>query len=394
MPFSNVIKPTHLCNISCSYCYNDDVRQPVMALDTLERTISQTFIYAQKIPEAGPIDFIWHGGEPMVAGFDFFNHAIEFQKKHSQGRNYRNIIQTNGLLINRKWIDFFKANKFSISISIDGTKELHDKHRVTNSGKGTYDKVMEAIDLCIEQGIPPGACVVINKQNKNHVKEIYKLLHGKKIGFNIIPVCSSGAARDSYDDLGLAADEYADAWIPLYDIWFDAKEDEFTYIDDFVSKTKSIMYGKEADCISMSSCSHTNISTDPVGDVFACATLSGHDNTRYGNIVSNSLENLMKSPVALEYRLRNVDPECSKCKWQHVCHGGCPARSYKFFDDHHQRDFYCPSLYKIYEHVEKRLAEKGVAAASPHPEHMTDGMPSVVEDAKRAAQDRIAVRLI
>ena len=130
MPFSNVIKPTHLCNISCSYCYNDDVRQPVMALDTLERTISQTFIYAQKIPEAGPIDFIWHGGEPMVAGFDFFNHAIEFQKKHSQGRNYRNIIQTNGLLINRKWIDFFKANKFSISISIDGTKELHDKHRV------------------------------------------------------------------------------------------------------------------------------------------------------------------------------------------------------------------------------------------------------------------------
>lgn len=43
MKLINVIKPTHVCNLSCSYCYNDDERRPFMDKETLEKVIEQTY---------------------------------------------------------------------------------------------------------------------------------------------------------------------------------------------------------------------------------------------------------------------------------------------------------------------------------------------------------------
>lgn len=393
MEFTNVVKPTHLCNLGCTYCYNDDVRDPIMKDETLERTIKETLDYVNERKPIKQVHFIWHGGEPMIPGIKFYEKVVKLQEQYRGEAKILNSIQTNGVLINEKWLHFLKQHQFNISISIDGTKELHDRFRLDLRGRGTFDRVIKAIDLCLKHDLPPGACVVISRANIDHVEEIYQFLAEKRIGFNIIPLCRSGAARENYDDLGLDSEEYGDAWIRMYDLWFDTPPEQFTYIHDFVLKTRAIMYGKEADCIGMASCSHTNISTDPVGDIFACATLSGHDDTRYGNLVTDPLESLMRSTTALNYRLREVDPDCAKCKWQHVCHGGCPARSYKFFQNHHQRDYYCPSLFKIYDHIENRLAEKGVAPALPHPDHMTDGLDFMVEEAAQASR-RVTLRIV
>ena len=394
MEFTNVVKPTHLCNLDCTYCYNDDVRDPIMKDETLERVIKETFQYAAMRPTISGVHFIWHGGEPMIPGLKFYNRVMAAQQEFSQGIPCSNTIQTNGVMINDRWLDFFKEHKFRISISIDGPRDLHDKFRLDMRGRGTYDRVMKAIDKCVDAGLPPGACVVVSRANVDRLDAIYDLMLEKRLGFNIIPLCRSGAARDNYNDVGLADDEYGDAWIELYDRWFDAPKDQFIYISDFVVKTRAIMYGKNADCIGMSSCAHSNISVDPVGDVFACATLSGHDDTRYGNLVTDSLENVMCSATALSYRMREVDPECAKCKWQHVCHGGCLARSYKFFHDHNRRDYYCPSLFKMYEHIERRLAEKGVASALPHPEHMTDKCPEMFKEAEDAARRVVPITVV
>ena len=75
MLFVNVVKPTHLCNLDCKYCYNDDLRQPIMTQDTLPRTIGQTFESARTIPSIHQGDFIWHGGEPTVVGLPFYEQA-------------------------------------------------------------------------------------------------------------------------------------------------------------------------------------------------------------------------------------------------------------------------------------------------------------------------------
>lgn len=368
MIFTNVVKPTHICNLNCTYCYNDDVRDPVMRDETLERVIAQTFHYVENHAPQRTVNFIWHGGEPMVPGLRFYEKIVRLQKDYSGDIVHSNSIQTNGVLIDDRWIDFFREHNFGVSISIDGPKRLHDRFRIDFRGRGSFDRVFEAIEKVQAAGLPLGVCVVISRANLEHVDEIYDFVSSRKLPFNIIPLNRSGGARHHYDEVGLDAEEYAPAWIKLFDRWLEADQD-YVYCSDFVFKMRAILAGRPADCIGLASCANTNISTDPVGDVFPCATLSGHEDTRYGNIVEDDLHTIMNGAVAQDYRARKVDAQCAQCKWQHVCHGGCPARSYKFYGDFHRRDYYCPSLFAIYEHIEKRAVGHGLEIAPPHPSH-------------------------
>jgi uncharacterized protein len=366
--FTNVIKPTHICNLACTYCYNDDVRDPIMRDETLDRVVSQTFDFAERSVPDRVVNFIWHGGEPMVPGLRFYRKVVSLQKRYGRNIPFSNSIQTNGILVDENWIDFFKKHKFKVSISIDGPKALHDRYRVDARRRGSFDRVFRAIEKVQCAGIPLGVCVVISRANVDQVSEIYEFLASRQLPFNIIPLNRSGGGREHFDDVGLAAEEYAPAWIEMFDRWFDADED-YVYCSDFIFKTRAILAGRPADCIGLANCADTNISVDPVGDVFPCATLSGHDDTLYGNLVTEDLQSIMTRSPAIRFRHREVDEQCSTCKWQHVCHGGCPGRSYKFHGDFDKRDYYCPSLYAIYEHIESRVSECSLAAASPHPSH-------------------------
>lgn len=375
MQLVNVIKPTHICNLNCTYCYNDDVRDPVMRPEVLERTIDQSFRYARSGRGFSEVDFIWHGGEPTVPGLDFYRTVISLQERYAAGVRYKNSIQTNGVLLNEAWCAFLREHDFGVSISIDGPKAINDRARVDYRGRGSFDRVMKGIDAATAAGLKPGVCIVISKLNIAEVGAIFDFLLERRLPFNVIPLNRSGNARENYADVGLDAGEYGDAWIALFDRWFSLPPEDYVYVQDFVLKVRAILFGRAADCIGMANCSNANISTDPMGDVYPCASLSGHTDTKYGNLMERTLEEIMVSPIASSYRTRQIDPHCASCKWQHVCHGGCPARSYKFFHDHNRRDYYCPSLFKIYEHIEKRLEETGVEIGNRHPAHMNDGLP-------------------
>ena len=368
MIFTNVVKPTHICNLACTYCYNDDVRDPVMRDETLERVIRQTFSYVESAAPQRVVNFIWHGGEPMIPGLKFYDRVVALQEAFGNGTPFSNSIQTNGVLIDDKWIAFFREHDFSISISIDGPRHLHDTFRIDHRGRGSFDRVYEAIEAVQSAGLPLGVCVVISRSNVAHVAEIYDFVAERKLPFNIIPLNRSGGGREHFDDVGLAAEEYAPAWIEIFDKWFDADQD-YVYCSDFVFKSRAILAGRPADCIGLSNCANTNISVDPVGNVYPCATLSGHGDTLYGNLVEEDLVSIMKRQPSASFRSRSPDEQCMQCKWQHVCHGGCPARSYKFYGDFHKRDYYCPSLFQMYEHIEERLSARGITAAAPHPSH-------------------------
>jgi uncharacterized protein len=357
MIFSNVIKPTHICNLACKYCYNDDIRRPIMTIDTLERLVAETFAYLRVTQSDAKASFIWHGGEPMVVQCDFYEHAVQFQKSYSGDIEYENSIQTNGTLIDNHWLAFLKENQFRVSISIDGPQAINDKNRIDHGGNGSFDRVVRSIKMVQDAGIPLGLCVVISTNNKANAMEIYDFMAQLKVPFNIIPMNRSGSAIAKYKEIGLESSEFAVPWIEMYDRWFDADED-YVYCSDFVFKTRAILTGNPVDCIGQKSCASSNLSIDPYGDVYPCATLSGDKTWSYGNINKHPLAELMTSPLAISFRNRAVDSKCASCKWQHVCFGGCHARSHKFFGDFNRRDYYCPSLYRIYEHIEAKLRSR------------------------------------
>ena len=148
--FSAMIKPAgSVCNLGCRYCYYLDKaslyenRQSIMDDELLETTIKQ-YIQANDIPQ---IMFVWHGGEPLIAGLDFYKKAVDLQRQYANGKQIENVLQTNGMLIDEAWCRFFAEHRFLIGISIDGPASVHDAYRRNKAGEATFDKVMNAIEL-------------------------------------------------------------------------------------------------------------------------------------------------------------------------------------------------------------------------------------------------------
>ncbi|MOA31984.1 Anaerobic sulfatase-maturating enzyme [compost metagenome] len=76
-----------------------------------------------------------------------------------------NALQTNGTLIHEKWAKFFKRYNFLVGISVDGPEPIHDAHRITGSGKGSYDLVMRGIRHLQNEGVDYSILTVIHEDN-------------------------------------------------------------------------------------------------------------------------------------------------------------------------------------------------------------------------------------
>ena len=156
-PITVMLKPASgLCNMRCRYCfYADEMAHRttesygIMQPDTLEAIVKRVLAFAQ-----GSCSFVYQGGEPTLAGLSFFEQALEFQKKWNVNRvTIENSLQTNGYAIDEAWAEFFARNHFLVGISLDGPKDIHDANRVDAQGKGTYNRVMHAIQLLQKQKV-------------------------------------------------------------------------------------------------------------------------------------------------------------------------------------------------------------------------------------------------
>lgn len=350
-----IIKPTHFCNFNCKYCYNEDLRTPLMTLETLENVIKKSCNYIKNNNNCNGIDFIWHGGEPLINGIDFFRNVIELEKLYSKNLKIINSIQTNGFLLDKNWIDFFQKENFKVSISLDGPKKYHDKTRTLPNNVGTFDRVMQNINLLKKTKIDFGVILVLTKINKDYVEEIYNFLSEEKLSFHFIPLTKQGSAITNFQDLYLSPNEYAKAWIKLYDKWFESKNDNYISCKEFINKSASVVSNMPLDCTSVSQCSLYNISIDPHGDVYPCSTFSSKKEWCYGNINEKELSEIMLSSSAEKITKRKINDNCLKCQWRNICNGGCYSRAYNYFNTIHTKDYYCLAFKQIFSHISKKI---------------------------------------
>ena len=115
-----IIKTTRKCNLRCSYCHDWRSRGRPMQLGVLANLTAK----ALQSRDQQVVNFIWHGGEPMLLGMDYFRKALALQKEFIEpGQYVINSVQTNGTLLTDDWCDFLARNKFTLGISIDGPQD-------------------------------------------------------------------------------------------------------------------------------------------------------------------------------------------------------------------------------------------------------------------------------
>lgn len=182
-----VLQATSFCNIDCKYCYlphrdSKKVLSPEMLSLALRRASESGLL--------GPtLDILWHAGEPLVVGIDFYRDASKKIAETDWGATkIRQHLQTNATLLNDAWCEFFKNENFSVGVSLDGPQPLHDRYRVTRAGKGSFAKTMQGIDMLRKRGVSFSALAVITQDSLDHSRAVLDFFESEEIrdiGFNV-----------------------------------------------------------------------------------------------------------------------------------------------------------------------------------------------------------------
>jgi len=301
--------------------------------------------------------FSWHGGEPLLAGLDFFEKAIELQNRHKKrGQIIQNLVQTNGTLINGEWASFFKAQKFGVGVSLDGNKKSHDRFRLDKNGKGTFDRVMEGIKILRQHGVEPGILQTLTQNNIPRVKENFR--------FFVDELDIKNLAVNPYSDIiGLnkwminqqVSNEEFTIFLKTYiELWLEKDDPDLRIreIDNFIGAVlkKPIHYCQLNGLCWATFCLNYD------GEIYPCDGFLSHKEFLCGNLSKQSLLEIFTSSSWQDIykKISDLPSECRVCKWQLVCHNGC---SHLRIGGIEGKYYYCKTRKEIFAYLEKAIRE-------------------------------------
>jgi uncharacterized protein len=282
--------------------------------------------YIRRYIEASPgpvVQFTWHGGEPTLAGLDFYRRAVDLQRHYlPQGWECWNNLQTNGLLLDDEWCLFLAETGFDVGLSIDGTGYVHDEYR-KRGGAGTYDEVLASVRRLQARGIQPDLLCTVTSLSASEPFAVYNALRGLGTGWiQFIPIVRSIAGGLTAESV--TPEGYGSFLCAVFDEW--AFHDLGRTEVQLFAETARVWAGGEAGlCWMAPSCGRALI-VEQDGGVYSCDHFVDPDH-RIGSIVDTPLGMLADSP---EQRLfgsakrSGLGTQCLSCRWLSVCNGGCP----------------------------------------------------------------------
>lgn len=360
-PLNMLIKPASSnCNLRCSYCFYYSLTENrsiecygMMTVEALEQLVKKALEFADY-----SCSFFFQGGEPTLAGLDFYKKLIEFQNKYNfKEVRIQNSIQTNGIVINEDWAEFLAYNNFLVGISLDGPKEVNDIYRVTPNGKGSYQRVLKTIQLFNTYKVEYNVLSVVTSFSADYANRIYSFF--KKNNFRylqFIPCIDPFDKAPGSSEYSLTPTKYAKFLNDLFDRWHaDIQKGDITsirYYDNIV--TLAMGYPPEA-CGMLGGCSCQNV-IEADGSVYPC-DFYATDEWCLGNINCLSFEEIMKSQTAKKFIevSEYLDDECKECKWFKLCNGGCRRYREPFSDGKPVLNYFCPAYKKFFDYCGDRI---------------------------------------
>jgi uncharacterized protein len=323
-----------VCNLNCTYCYylgkkNLYPKEELFRMpdDLLEKYVVQLI----KATTDKTINFSWHGGEPLIAGVDFFKKAVGFQKKHKPaGSTIINGIQTNGTLLNDEWSRFFSTEKFNVGISIDGPSELHNLHRRSNDDNNTFFNTIKGYKLLQKHGVLPEILCVVNSYNVKHPLRVYNLF--KELGAEYIsflplvkpePESLSGVNKDS-----VPSEEFGIFLNTIFDEWVD-KDIGKIKVQIFEEACRLAFNQDHTLCIFKPECGGVPV-VEHNGDFYSCDHYVD-SNHLLGNLRDHSLSYYLDCDRQKEFgiaKLLHLPKYCIYCEVKPMCNGECPKNRF------------------------------------------------------------------
>lgn len=369
MPFVNLlVKPaSSLCNMRCRYCFYEDeaanrsqARMGIMSEETAALLIRQALDAAGK---DGALSVAFQGGEPTVAGLDFFRAFVAaVQRYNTAGLPVSYAIQTNGLGLDEEWVEFLVRNHFLVGVSVDGDKALHDEFRLDAAGKGTWTRVQKNLTMLRKAGAECNLLCVVTRRCAKSAVRTYHALQKTGVGYlQFIPCLDPLGEERGQRTWSLTPEDYGNFLCTLFDEWYrDWEQGRYTSVrlfDDYVHLAMGL---PPSTCATGGHCGAYFV-VEADGGVYPC-DFYVLDEWKMGNLHETPLAELQNSPRAQEFLEKgNRRPaECAGCPWQYLCFGGC-KRDWTAGADGDTRNYYCPAFRRFFAYAEPRL--RRIAAA-------------------------------
>ncbi|MDO4275500.1 MAG: radical SAM protein [Eubacteriales bacterium] len=327
------------CNMDCAYCFYRDeaMHREVPSYGKMTQEIMETVVF-QALQSADSCVFGFQGGEPTLAGLDFYKaFAEEVKRRKKPGQQVSWTLQTNGLILDEEWGRFLKEHDFLVGISLDGSRELHDFNRKDMAGKGTYGRVLKNARMLLRMGVPVNILCVLTKQSARRIRSVYQGL--KKQGFfyqQYIPCLESLDGDEKGAACTLDAPHYAEALKTLFDLWFEDRiKGEPVFIREIDNWFHVLKGNTPEACAMYGKCTMQNV-VEANGDVYPCDfyVLDGYcmGNVKdYGFWEFKGMSETGESTWGEKgenwkqfFRDSQVrDDRCPNCRWYPLCRGGC-----------------------------------------------------------------------
>jgi uncharacterized protein len=348
-----IVKISFGCNMRCLYCLEGDKSGgETMSENTLHALISKAG--NQALSTDGLAVFVWHGGEPLLPGLGFYQKVVAEQKAFGSSFKCLNLIQTNGVLLNDAFANFFVDHNFGVGVSLDGPPSIHDAQR-RNAISGTFKESYAGLLRMRERGMRTGALAVCTRNTLDHLDEFYDFFRDRSIDVNLRPLTFEGRATSAEAaHLQISPKEYGDALVTLYDQW-KRESDRFT-IDPLRTYVRALETGSVSRCGHLGQCPNY-LDVLPGGELYLCGK-SPDARNELGNINTTDLGEVHKSPKREEYvQIRKAMREvcAAGCDYVAICNGGCTRNSYLTSADALPQDHWCESYQRIFNHIKRDL---------------------------------------
>lgn len=366
---SVIIKATWACNMRCLYCYeqSNDYQNKKISTETVYNLLRNLSDYYVNEDNKLNVKFIWHGGEPLLLGRNFYEEVVRIID-HFPTLNVKNTLQTNGTLLNQEWLAFFQRHKFRVGTSLDGPPELHNKQRVFVGMKPSFNEAWENFNLLREIQKGAGVVAVVTRNTLDMREEFYDFFVKHRISVKLSPLIPLKGSNVMDKSLGISPEEYGEFLVYLFERW--VKEPEYKFrIDPLFDMVRSLMTGFPQTCTFTGMCDRF-LSIEPDGSVTVCGRWSASD-MYLGNINSNTMEEIYDTlnKKFLSRRVK-VRDKCVACRYFPICHGGCSYLAYSQRHKLDDRDLYCVAYKRIFERIESFFKEEGVAISTVITRHL------------------------
>ncbi|MGB7208392.1 MAG: cyclophane-forming radical SAM/SPASM peptide maturase YhhB [Pyrinomonadaceae bacterium] len=362
-----LIKVASRCNINCTYCYVYNLgdtswkEMPAqVSLETIQAIAD--FLYAHSITEKHPFATVLHGGEPLLLGAVKLRLVLK-ELREKLPESYPIGIQTNGILITEEILDLCSEMNTSISVSVDGPKEVHDRDRLGHDGAGTFDKVIQGVALLRAHPdrdfLYTGILSVVNPITDP--KEIYSFLK------SLDPPSLDFLYRDGnhttlpIGKASFSSTEYGSWFVRLLDVYLaDPRPIRIRFLDDLIKLTLGGLGTKDGTGVT----DYGVLVIDTDGTITKNDTLKssfdGADRFHQNwSAMKDDLAKIIASDEFADYHALQKPSSlvCKTCPDLNICGGGMTLHRWKNGTSFNNPSVYCSDQKLLIRRIREQLGE-------------------------------------